>query len=229
VNFYAHAVVAERLCADDDFVLGAMLPDLATMAGLRVAGTDVPRLREGLRLHHASDAAFHACTEFATLTREGTRTLEAAGVRRGPARAASHVGVELLLDGWLVERHPPSPLYRRALHRTPDCADRVRWRKPAGASWTRLCDRLNSADMTDGYRDTAEVARRLSRVLARRPRLALSEDEEETTRRWLVRTRARVAHHAPALLASAAASGSPWSDHRGSPLHSALPDRGGSA
>ena len=38
MNFYAHAVVAEAQRTDADFVLGSMLPDLAAMAGLRVAG-----------------------------------------------------------------------------------------------------------------------------------------------------------------------------------------------
>jgi len=229
VNFYAHAVVAEAQCVDPDFVLGAMLPDLAAMAGLRVQGTDAVNLGEGMRQHHESDHAFHVCDAFATLTRDGAHDLQVAGLRRGPARAAAHVGIELLLDGWLVAEQPPSPTYRHALGRAASCADTVRWRGPAGDSWQRLCSRISANGVTEGYRDPDEVARRTIRTLHRRPRLALTECERAPLARWLREVRLRVAHHGPALIEAAAtedpkrSGASEWS------LHSARQNRGESS
>lgn len=203
MNFYAHAVVAEARRTDADFVLGSMLPDLAAMAGLRVAGADSTELRQGIRLHHESDERFHACAVFGALTRDGARDLQALGLRRGPARGAAHVGIELLLDGWLVGERPPTDAYRSAIDRAAVCSDTVQWRTPPTKEWRRLCARITTAEATDGYKDPAEVARRTARALARRPRLALAEQEFGPLETWLRTVRARVAHHGPALLEAA--------------------------
>ena len=225
MNFYAHALVAERLHADADFILGAMLPDLAAMAGLRALGADSVPLRQGILLHHECDQEFHSCTEFVDLTRDGARDLQSLGVRRGPSRAAAHVGVELLLDGWLVEKQPPSAMYRLAVARAALCTDTVRWRTPPTDAWQRMCARLTSSEATNGYRDLDEVARRTTRTLARRPRLALAEREFAPLARWLDGVRARVAHHGPALLDAVTRLRSSRSGTPGSPLHCASPDR----
>jgi len=229
VNFYAHAVVAEMQRADAEFVLGAMLPDLAAMAGLRVQGTDAVTLGEGMQLHHESDRAFHACEAFTTLTREGAHDLRGAGLRRGPALGAAHVGIELLLDGWLVAERPPSTVYRHALERAASCSDTVRWRGRAGESWQRLCRRISSSAATEGCRDPDEVARRTARALERRPRLRLTERERAPLGRWLQDVRARVAHHGPALIDAVAPRGAGKSGASESSLHSARPNRGGSS
>ncbi|MGI9431695.1 MAG: hypothetical protein ACR2PQ_05755 [Myxococcota bacterium] len=203
MNFYAHAVVAEARRTDAEFVLGSMLPDLAAMAGLRVAGADSNELRQGIRLHHESDERFHTCALFGALTRDGARDLQTLGLRRGPARGAAHVGIELLLDGWLVDARPPTDAYRSAIDHAAACSDTVQWRTPPTEAWHRLCARIATADATDGYKDPAEVARRTARTLARRPRLALAEREFGPLETWLRTVRARVAHHGPALLEAA--------------------------
>lgn len=204
MNFYAHAVVAEARRTDADFVLGSMLPDLAAMAGLRILGAESTELRQGIRLHHESDERFHACPTFGALTRDGSRELQALGLRRGPARGAAHVGIELLLDGWLLAERPPTDAYRSALDRAAVCADTVQWRTPPTEAWRRLCGRITTPEATDGYKDPSEVARRTARTLARRPRLALAEQEFGPLEAWLRTVRARVAHHGPALLEAAA-------------------------
>ncbi len=107
MNLVAHLVVAERLTglgADADEMLGAVLPDLAPMAGLRF---DKPALPEGVRagvaIHHQTDARFHAHPRFVAAVRDDVAALLSAGVSRGASRASAHVGFELLLDGVLLE------------------------------------------------------------------------------------------------------------------------------
>ena len=66
MNFLAHAEVARRSGGDADFVLGAVLPDLLPMAGVRLARDDVPAsVGAGWAEHHRADAAFHASPTFA--------------------------------------------------------------------------------------------------------------------------------------------------------------------
>src|SRR5687768_8762401 len=80
-----------------------MLPDLASMAGVRLDTTELPDdVAAGVRHHYAADAAFHGHESFIRLLRTVRTALADAGVARGPARAAAHVGVELALDGWLL-------------------------------------------------------------------------------------------------------------------------------
>src|SRR5262245_25639403 len=102
MNYYAHARLASRRCDDAHFVLGAMLPDWTAWVGARLVRVDHPGLAAGIRFHHATDAAFHGGRRFAALVREAVDRLRAAGLERGPARGAAHVGIELLLDGALL-------------------------------------------------------------------------------------------------------------------------------
>src|SRR4029453_6456343 len=62
MNFLGHTHVALAGGGDDPgFVLGAVLPDLAPMAGIRLAVRRLDgRLGEGMRCHLRADAAFHA-------------------------------------------------------------------------------------------------------------------------------------------------------------------------
>ena len=83
-------------------VLGAMLPDFASMLGTRIQGIDDARLCEGEAHHHLQDHAFHRAPGFCALVVEGARWLRSQGVARGPSRGAAHVGIELLFDGLLV-------------------------------------------------------------------------------------------------------------------------------
>ena len=90
MNFGAHIVVAERVGASP---LAAAAPDLVHMARLGLApGVDAAH-------HHRADAAFHDLPWFQARTRALSIDLQGHGVRRGPARGAAHVAVELLLDG----------------------------------------------------------------------------------------------------------------------------------
>ena len=99
MNFLAHAAVARRHDDDPAFVLGAVLPDLLPMAGIRLTRDDVPAaVAAGWRSHHHADAAFHESMAF----REGVHALRTdlrtTALATGPRRAVAHVGWELLLD-----------------------------------------------------------------------------------------------------------------------------------
>src|SRR6185503_17388999 len=84
-------------------VLGAMLPDFATMSGARLAESTDAAIAHGVDLHHKTDAAFHHLPPVLALMRELDHKLDAGGCARGPRRAVAHIGVELLLDGVLVD------------------------------------------------------------------------------------------------------------------------------
>lgn len=102
VNFFGHAAVASWHADDGGWLLGAMLPDFASMIGARLDAQPNPRLAAGVAHHHATDAAFHHAPAVVGLMRDAEARLTARGVRRGPTRAVAHVGVELLLDGVLT-------------------------------------------------------------------------------------------------------------------------------
>ncbi len=171
MNFLGHTHVA-LAGGDDDpgFVLGAVLPDLAPMAGIRLAARQLEGpLGDGVRCHLRADAAFHADPRFVTGSRALRRALAARGVESGPARAVGHAGWELLLDGTLVATEAEEAFRgalaqgERALPALAD-GDRKRW-----AAF--LARRRSSSGLH--YDDPAWVADRLYAMLARRPRLAL--------------------------------------------------------
>jgi hypothetical protein len=204
MNFFGHAWLAARARPDAAFVFGAMLPDLAAMLGLRVERVAHAAVDAGRCFHLATDAAFHRSERFASLVLGSTRALRAAGLRRGPARATSHVGVELLLDGWLAARHGVPDLYGDALASGPALVDTVALRGGADAGpLGALCERIRGAGLRpDRWCEPERLAARLARILAHRPRLALAARELPAVRAWAAGAAAEVAREGPALLAA---------------------------
>lgn len=185
MNFFAHAYVASQHDAAPGFVLGAMLPDFASMLGMRWGGFDSSTVREGIALHHRTDAAFHATPTFIRLNVEGRRELEGAGVRRGPAMALAHVGLELVLDGLLAQRHELTA-YRSALQ--PEVARDMEWRRPAERdAYESLRVRLLDSPLPQAYVDSEFTAERLQRILGRRPRLRPGPRAHQAVLPWLER------------------------------------------
>jgi len=174
VNFFGHAAVASWSDAEPGTVLGAMLPDFATMCGGRLAGADEPAVAGGIALHHATDAAFHRLPAVTGLMRELDGLLAHGGCSRGPRRAISHIGVELLLDGVLVDQ----PGYRAAYLRGLDHQPALQWRSDdAAPRFAVLLDRLRARGVPDDLRRPEAIAARVHRVLADRPLLAPSAGE----------------------------------------------------
>ena len=202
MNYLGHAAVASWRSPDSAFVLGAMLPDFATMIRARPPATTHAGLDAGMRFHHRTDEVFHRSPAFVELTRSAFGWLLARGVERGRARAVAHVGVELLLDTCLLRDEPVRRAYLAALE---DGAPRslgqhVVWssgRDPI--SFDDLRERLLERGVTTDEPDASAVAERLRRALGARPRLALDDAAELVARDWVVAARPDVAARAAAL------------------------------
>jgi hypothetical protein len=169
VNLLAHAHVALTSDTEDDvdFVLGAVLPDLASMARSRVA--DRPRLApavdRGVTCHLRTDAAFHTLPAFVQGSGTIRTLLRERGLARGAARAVGHVGWELLLDGTLVG----SPA-EAAFHAALDRADQAAAALDQPDRWARLLTYRPQLRRLR-YDDPAWVAERLERIFHDRPLL----------------------------------------------------------
>lgn len=180
VNFIAHVHVALSAVAagphEDDLAFGAALPDLASMAGLRLDRAALPEtVGEGVAVHHRTDAAFHSLEAFTAGVRQLDERLQARGLAVGPSRAVGHAGWELLLDGCLLERAGVEAGFTRVLEHAPDVAAAV---LPADPDrWRGLVASLRSERWWLGYGDAEIVACRLRRLLQARRRLSFSVEE----------------------------------------------------
>ena len=201
MNFFGHAWLASHTRREPAFVFGAMLPDLAAMVRLRVQRVGHAATAEGRHFHLATDAAFHRSERFGALVSASTRALREAGLRPGPARAIGHVGVELLFDGWLAERHGVPALYGAALAHGPALLASISFRSQADAApLEALCARIRDARLPpQAWCQPQRLTARLVRILAARPRLALEATELPAVRSWAASARVGVAREAPAL------------------------------
>jgi hypothetical protein len=194
VNFFGHAAVATWLAPASGpapgVVLGAMLPDFATMCGGRIAGSDDIDVSDGIALHHKTDAVFHQLPAVLGLMRELDELLAQGGCARGPRRAVAHIGMELLLDGALLDE----PAYREAYLGGLSCDPVLHWRDGDTAPrFTTLLGRLRSRGVPDDLRSPDAITTRLQHILGHRPLLAPSPDDLRTIRSALVAFQPRIA------------------------------------
>ena len=174
MNFLGHTHVALASGDDPIYVLGAVLPDLASMARVRIdrARSGGP-LHDGIRCHIETDAEFHGHPLF----RQGSAAIRTDLVPLelpvGASRAIGHIGWELLLDGTLVGTRTETA-FQYALIEGEQAlaaivtADQDRWRAFLDR-WRALADgRLR-------YDEPFWVAERLYLMLRSRPRLAFPE------------------------------------------------------
>lgn len=182
--------------ADPGELLGSALPDLASMARFRLrGGTDHEGVRAGIQLHHRTDDTFHRHPWFLQRQRALVDDLSRRGFGRGPALACGHAGIELLLDGVLLAHPPLAAASQRAFDAIPrlgpalaglvDPAHQERWR-------THL-DRFAGRPPLGGLDDPDQVADRLYRILARRPRLAFERHQRPALAAALAQHRPEVA------------------------------------
>lgn len=202
VNFIGHAAVALWSSDLPHFVLGSMLPDLASMAGLRLP-RELPAgpLAEGIAHHHLTDAVFHAEPSFVALTQSTLDLLCGRGVPRGTARAVAHVGVEMLLDGELLGHPEVVSAYELAVNDLSGVRplftgleDRERW--------LHFERRLSAHGTPYDYRNTDAVLARLIRVFQGRKRLAIDGQSERIVRSALPDLQRHVVVQTPLLLTS---------------------------
>lgn len=187
MNFFGHAAVATELGKGPEEALGAMLPDLLPMAGLRAPPLGEGALGDGIRLHHRTDAAFHDAADFQALSHAALADLQRRGLARGPARAVAHVGVELLLDGCLATEARYGRGYLAALRAAGVLAVEGRLGLGGPLPWLRfeaLRRSLLGRGVSPQHGSPRAVALRLDYALSGRPRLALSPGDLDKVADW---------------------------------------------
>ncbi len=186
---------------DPHVLLGAALPDLASMGHFRLLGeTANLRVARGIAAHHRTDDLFHRHRWFSARNRRLTAELAQAGLGRGPSMACSHVGIELILDGQLLANGDTAAQVTSAFDAIAEAraelGDLVGDEK--AESWDRHLGLLDERRLPRDYARPEAVAARLSRILASRPRLALPDHQIGIVAEHL-------AQHQPAIDASAEA------------------------
>jgi hypothetical protein len=197
LNFFGHAVVAGWADAPAKLTLGSMLPDFEAMTRvplIEVRDTDIQR---GIKLHHRTDDAFHRTGLFLSWNTGALDSLTQAGVRRGTARAVSHIAAEMFLDGWLAAQPVLANGYLAALD--VDANGRLHW-EDGGEAYERLHGRLSAWGTPVDYADPTFVLNRLRDALRRRPALAIAEEEQQPIATCLPSLQRRVEREARELL-----------------------------
>lgn len=203
MNYFGHTVLAVRRCGDRAFVLGAMLPDFATMIRARPPRTTHADIDSGMLFHRRTDEVFHRSAAFRRLTEQAVVWLSARGVRNGSALAVAHVGVELLLDASLSGDEPAQRAYLAALTGAAhhDLGRHLSWESAdEGARFDQLRVRLLDRGAIEGDITPETVAERLRRTLADRPRLALDDAAVLAARDWAHAVRPTVSACAAPLI-----------------------------
>lgn len=182
MNVAGHIAVAQRLSDDPAFWLGAALPDLGSIGGFRLVGSvDHRAVTAGIRCHHQTDDAFHRSDWFRRRQDRLRADLATAGMARGAARAVAHVGPELLIDGALLRSGEFADSVADTFATIGDIGDGLASLVPSrpDAWWEHLLDIATRRPPTD-HDDPSAVARRLERILSRRPRLAMRPGDVAT-------------------------------------------------
>jgi hypothetical protein len=192
MNFFGHAVVGLWESDDARFVLGAMLPDLCGMLGIRAArpqDATCASLAAGVEFHHRTDAAFHGCERFVALCSDSVDVLTAQGVGRGTSRAVGHVGTELLLDGFLSANREARAMYARALALGVDerLSESVLMDRGDQKRMHDGLKRLLRAPIPEAYTQPTFVTDRLQWILSSRPRLAMQPQDAPIVQAHLTR------------------------------------------
>jgi len=203
VNFFAHAHIARRARREPAFILGAMLPDFATMCGARLGVITHTVLGAGIAEHHRTDDAFHGGATFVAICRDTGARLEARGLSWGAARAVAHVGTELLPDGDLTGPTRPATDSATAIAEAEDARSgaHVIFRdEPGRRRFDELRDRLARYGTPVRYREPAFVSEVLVRILGERPRLAVAPEAREALDEEIVQLAGRVAAARDALV-----------------------------
>jgi hypothetical protein len=178
VGHVAAALAPDATPPSTDFLVGCMLPDLAAIARVRVARPDGD-LGDGVEFHHACDAVFHESEWFRTANRSLRDALVDASVGSGPARACSHAGVEMLLDGRLIADERVDAHTRNVLATVCTGAPALGALAPAEHrdAWVERLQMIGSSLDPSRYRDAGFVAERLHRMTNGRRRIELPAEQ----------------------------------------------------
>jgi hypothetical protein len=208
MNFFGHALIAQRNrgiigTISPEFVLGAMLPDFASMLRTRPPETSLDAVEAGLAFHHRTDAAFHGSQSFLEFSRHASSFLTAHGLARGSARAVAHVGVELLLDSAFARETAANEAYLRAVEcgLTTHVATRIHWlTNDLESRFQHLCHGLRQRGAFRSDTPAELIAERLRNILADRPRQAMDDRGQSVVRDWVMSARPSIVSGAAQLL-----------------------------
>jgi hypothetical protein len=212
MNFYSHAVIASWLSSDLGFVLGSMLPDLCRMAGEKPIRT-ADALADGGVCHVRTDEVFHAHREFRRLCSEAFDELRTRGLARGSAKAAAHIGVELLIDGALYDDTHGRTHYLQSVQAAPALLRA----HPISPALTRVLSSLQQRGALREHTAPSAIARRIDYATQGRRRLALGPGDLSRIDDWAETARADVESAAPSLVRDVA-EGIGTAPPKGSPL-----------
>ena len=200
MNLVGHVAVAlgPGSTPTTEFLVGCMLPDLAAIARVRVS-RPTGELGGGVAYHHACDGVFHESEWFRTTNRAVRDALVGAGISSGPARACSHAGVEMLLDGRLVTDVTIDAHARAVL-------DALRTDAPALAPlapedqrdvWVERLQQIGTSLDPARYADTRFVAERLQRMTSGRRRIELPLEQVDAVTATLREFQSEIGDVAP--------------------------------
>ncbi|MDX2052485.1 MAG: hypothetical protein SFV15_08850 [Polyangiaceae bacterium] len=187
MNFFGHACIAARRERSAEFILGAMLPDFASMLGARGTHSTCDETAAGIRFHHATDRVFHETRNFKDLSLASSNWLSARALDRGPARAVAHIGTEILLDTFLAQEDGALLAYTGAL-----CVGTKAGQLPnvtispphLETALPKLCGTLLEATPRLADPRPEAIALRVFRTLSHRPKLALKDTEVSLVTDW---------------------------------------------
>lgn len=211
MNFFGHAALAARHFTDPraqpsaydlaKLCAGAMLPDFVGMLSLGRPSVHDATLARGVAFHHRTDEAFHELEAFQRLSRAAFAWLSQHGLPRGPARAAAHVGIEMLLDEVYAEEASARVAYRAAL--AVPLGALLSFPRPADVErLAALQAALLERTATARNLPPEQVAQRIRRSLAGRPRLATDDVGQALLASWVALTRPLVAAEAAHVFAA---------------------------
>ena len=204
MNLVGHVAVAlapERADPPTDFLVGCMLPDLAAITRVRLTRPEGD-LGRGVAFHHECDAVFHESEWFRRVNGELRDALLDAGVSSGAARACSHAGSEMLLDGALVADAHVASTAQRTLDAVEADADALALLAPV-ESRAVLATRfrmIGSSLEPRHYANPRFVAERLQRMTVGRRRIEVRASEVDSVARVLDEFAPAIAAAAPAVL-----------------------------
>ena len=206
MNLVGHVAVAlrpDRRDPSSDFLVGCMLPDLAAIARVRMA-RPAGDLGRGVEFHHACDAVFHESAWFRATNRDVRDALLDVGVTTGAARACSHAGTEMLLDGALIAERRIDGCAHRTLAAVDADAEVLASLAPADARAvvTQRLHLLGSTLDPVRYRDPVFVADRLHRMTAGRRRIEVRPRDVPTIADTLARFAPGIRAAAPEIVAA---------------------------
>jgi len=188
MNYFGHVALACRFSGTPEFLLGSMLPDLAGIIGCTTPRCTLHAVQLGVSFHLLTDEEFHQTENFRSFVGACRRELELAGMRKGPARAASHVAIELLLDAELSHVPLHGIAFRTALRIAGQSgtAYQLQWSADdAAEKFEALRLRLVERSTCGDFFTNDRLVERLVFALHGRPRLKMSRHEQNIVRQWI--------------------------------------------